>query len=159
MVHNRFRHQPRGCHRSRAPPPNCCKRWAPSKRNDHRLIPEPRPRSWLTSKCDLCHREDSRLSTSIKGRDYTQLQQLESNAKKRKENFASANVMNLQRRVAGVLPVAIEVPAPHFFPIRSTLSPGRGNKSHLQLQNKMIESQPINRQLQFNSPRLVSMER
>jgi hypothetical protein len=45
-------------------------------------------------------------------------------------------------------------PHRHFFPIRSTLSPGRGNKSHLQLQNKTIESQPINRQLQFDSPRL-----
>ena len=54
--------------------------------------------------------EESRLSTSINGRNYTQLQQLESNAKKQEQNAASANVMNLQRRVAGVLPVAIEVP-------------------------------------------------
>lgn len=54
--------------------------------------------------------EDSRLSTSINGRNYAQLQQLESNAKRQEQNAASANVMNLQRRVAGVLPVAIEVP-------------------------------------------------
>lgn len=44
------------------------------------------------------------------GRNYMQLQQLEANAKKQEQNAASANVMNLQRRVAGVLPVAIEVP-------------------------------------------------
>jgi hypothetical protein len=54
---------------------------------------------------------DNRYSTEpANGRTYAQLQQLESNAKKREESFASANVMNLQHRVAGVLPVAIEVP-------------------------------------------------
>jgi hypothetical protein len=46
----------------------------------------------------------------LSGRNYTQLAQLEANAKKQEQNAASANVMNLQRRVAGVLPVAIEVP-------------------------------------------------
>ena len=50
--------------------------------------------------------EDSALN----GRNYTQLQQLEATAKKQEQNAASANVMNLQRRVAGVLPVAVEVP-------------------------------------------------
>jgi hypothetical protein len=49
-------------------------------------------------------------NASANSRDYTQLQQLEANAKKQEQNAASANVMNLQRRVAGVLPVAIEVP-------------------------------------------------
>jgi hypothetical protein len=44
------------------------------------------------------------------GRNFLQLEQLESNAKKQAMNTASANVMNLQRRVAGVLPVAIDVP-------------------------------------------------
>jgi hypothetical protein len=48
------------------------------------------------------------LSTNT--RNYTQLQQLEANEKKQEQKAASANVMNLQRRVAGVLPVAIEVP-------------------------------------------------
>ena len=47
---------------------------------------------------------------AVNGRNYTQLQQLEANAKKQEQNLASANVVNLQRRVAGVLPVAIEVP-------------------------------------------------
>jgi Carboxypeptidase regulatory-like domain len=47
---------------------------------------------------------------AVNGRNYTQLQQLEANAKKQEQNVASANVVNLQRRVAGVLPVAIEVP-------------------------------------------------
>jgi hypothetical protein len=46
----------------------------------------------------------------LNGRNYTQLTQLEANAKKQEQNVASANVMNLQRRVAGVLPVAVEVP-------------------------------------------------
>ena len=45
----------------------------------------------------------------INSRDYAQLAQLESNAKKQVAN-PSANVVNLQRRMAGVLPVAIEVP-------------------------------------------------
>jgi hypothetical protein len=47
---------------------------------------------------------------STNARNYTQLQQLEANEKKQEQKAASANVMNLQRRVAGVLPVAIEVP-------------------------------------------------
>jgi hypothetical protein len=47
---------------------------------------------------------------AVNGRNYLEMQQLEANAKKQEQNAASANVMNLQRRVAGVLPVAIEVP-------------------------------------------------
>jgi hypothetical protein len=47
--------------------------------------------------------------TTLNGRNYEQLAQLESNAKKQIAN-PSANVVNLQRRVAGVLPVAIDVP-------------------------------------------------
>jgi len=47
---------------------------------------------------------------AVNGRNYAQLAQLEAAAKKQQQNAASANVMNLQRRVAGVLPVAIEVP-------------------------------------------------
>jgi Carboxypeptidase regulatory-like domain len=47
---------------------------------------------------------------AVSGRNYAQLQQLEANAKKQEQRVASANVVNLQRRVAGVLPVAIEVP-------------------------------------------------
>lgn len=46
----------------------------------------------------------------LNGRSYDQFGQLESNTKKRAMNPASAKVMNLQRRVAGVLPVAIDVP-------------------------------------------------
>jgi hypothetical protein len=46
----------------------------------------------------------------VSGRNYLDMQQLEANAKKQEQNAASANVLNLQRRVAGVLPVAIEVP-------------------------------------------------
>jgi len=49
-------------------------------------------------------------NSAVNGRNYLQMQQLEANAKKQEQNAASANVMNLQRRVAGVLPVAIEVP-------------------------------------------------
>jgi hypothetical protein len=45
----------------------------------------------------------------MNGRNDQQLIQLESNAKKQTAN-PSANVVNLQRRVAGVLPVAIDVP-------------------------------------------------
>jgi hypothetical protein len=48
--------------------------------------------------------------SAVPGRNYAQLQQLEANRKKQEQNVASANVVNLQRRVAGVLPVAIEVP-------------------------------------------------
>jgi hypothetical protein len=46
---------------------------------------------------------------TINGRSYDQFAQLENSAKKQTAN-ASANVVNLQRRVAGVLPVAIDVP-------------------------------------------------
>ncbi len=62
----------------------------------------------VTAGAETVNTESSTLA--INGRNYTQLQQLEANAKKREQNAASANVMNLQRRVAGVLPVAIEVP-------------------------------------------------
>ncbi len=62
----------------------------------------------VTAGAETVNTESSALA--INGRNYTQLQQLEANAKKREQNAASANVMNLQRRVAGVLPVAIEVP-------------------------------------------------
>jgi Carboxypeptidase regulatory-like domain len=48
--------------------------------------------------------------SAVPGRNYAQLQQLEANRKKQEQNVVSANVVNLQRRVAGVLPVAIEVP-------------------------------------------------
>ncbi len=46
----------------------------------------------------------------LNGRNAMTLQQLEVNAKKRDQNAASENVINLQRRVSGVLPVAVEVP-------------------------------------------------
>ena len=52
-------------------------------------------------------------SLSMNGRNFAQLTQLESNAKKQAQmaqNVPSANVVNLQRRVAGVLPVAVDVP-------------------------------------------------
>ncbi|HEY1676076.1 MAG TPA: carboxypeptidase-like regulatory domain-containing protein [Candidatus Sulfotelmatobacter sp.] len=45
-------------------------------------------------------------ATPLNGRNYTELQQLQANQPKQ----ASRNVVNLQKRVAGVLPVAIEVP-------------------------------------------------
>ncbi len=45
---------------------------------------------------------------ALNGRDYTELKQSEKNAPQ--QAAASANVVNLQRRVAGVLPVAIDVP-------------------------------------------------
>jgi hypothetical protein len=44
---------------------------------------------------------------ALNGRDYTELKQFEKNAP---QQNASTNVVNLQRRVAGVLPVAIDVP-------------------------------------------------
>jgi hypothetical protein len=44
---------------------------------------------------------------SLNGRDYSELQMLPKSAP---QQPASANVVNLQRRVAGVLPVAIDVP-------------------------------------------------
>ncbi len=53
---------------------------------------------------------DTSSQVSVNGRNYGQLMQLEANAKKQEQNAASVNVINLQRRVAGVLPVAIEVP-------------------------------------------------
>ena len=46
----------------------------------------------------------------LNGRNSMTLEQLETKAKKQEQNMASANVVNLQRRVAGVLPVAVEVP-------------------------------------------------
>ena len=49
-------------------------------------------------------------NSPLNGRSYDQFRQLESNTKKRAMNPASANVMNLQRGVAGVRPVAIDVP-------------------------------------------------
>jgi hypothetical protein len=44
---------------------------------------------------------------ALNGRNYTELKQLEKNEP---QQNASANVVNLQRRVAGVLPVAVDVP-------------------------------------------------
>jgi hypothetical protein len=49
-------------------------------------------------------------AVAMNGRDFAQLEKLEAAAKKQAANTASANVLNLQRRVAGVLPVAIDVP-------------------------------------------------
>jgi hypothetical protein len=49
-------------------------------------------------------------ATPMNGRSIAQLRELESGAKKQAANTASTNVLNLQRRVAGVLPVAIDVP-------------------------------------------------
>jgi len=62
----------------------------------------------VTAEAPTVNTETSNLAVS--GRNFAQLQQLEANAKKREQSAASENVMNLQRRVAGVLPVAIEVP-------------------------------------------------
>jgi len=45
---------------------------------------------------------------ALNGRNYSELVLLGKNAPQ--QNAASANVMNLQRRVAGVLPVAVDVP-------------------------------------------------
>ena len=42
----------------------------------------------------------------LNGRSYSELEQLKKNIPQQ----ASANVLNLQKRVAGVLPVAIDVP-------------------------------------------------
>ena len=47
-------------------------------------------------------------SLTLNGRNYSELEQLKK--KEPQQSIASANVMNLQRRVAGVLPVAVEVP-------------------------------------------------
>ncbi|MBI3477007.1 MAG: carboxypeptidase regulatory-like domain-containing protein [Acidobacteria bacterium] len=52
-------------------------------------------------------------SLSLNGRNYSEFTKLESSAKKQAQlaqNSPSSNVMNLQRRVAGVLPVAVDVP-------------------------------------------------
>jgi hypothetical protein len=52
-------------------------------------------------------------SLSINGRNTTEFGRLEARAKKEAQmaqNTPSSNVMNLQRRVAGVLPVAVDVP-------------------------------------------------
>jgi Carboxypeptidase regulatory-like domain len=62
----------------------------------------------VTAEAGAVNTEDSSLS--INGRNYSTLQQLETKAKKQEQNAASANVVNLQRRVSGVLPVAIDVP-------------------------------------------------
>jgi hypothetical protein len=45
-------------------------------------------------------------STPMNGRDYSEMER----PKNAPQKFASANVVNLQKRVAGVLPVAIDVP-------------------------------------------------
>jgi hypothetical protein len=52
--------------------------------------------------------EVTAASPVLNGRDYSELEPLRKNAPQ--QNSASANVLNLQRRVAGVLPVAIDVP-------------------------------------------------
>jgi hypothetical protein len=52
--------------------------------------------------------EVTAAADKLSGRDFSELEQLKKNAPQ--QNTASVNVMNLQRRVAGVLPVAIEVP-------------------------------------------------
>ena len=50
------------------------------------------------------------------------------------QNTASANVMNLQKRVAGVLPVAVDVPRDrHFVQLRPAAGARRGNESDFQL--------------------------
>jgi len=50
------------------------------------------------------------VSAPVNARNYSTLTQLEKGAAKQMTNAASNNVLNLQRRVAGVLPVAIDVP-------------------------------------------------
>jgi len=52
--------------------------------------------------------EVTAAADKLSGRDFSELEQLKKNAPQ--QNAPSVNVMNLQRRVAGVLPVAIEVP-------------------------------------------------
>ncbi len=51
--------------------------------------------------------EVTAAAPALNGRDYSELKQLEKDAP---QQNASANVVNLQRRVAGVLPVRIDVP-------------------------------------------------
>ena len=50
------------------------------------------------------------VTAPMSGRSYSTLAQLEKGAAKQASKAASTNVLNLQRRVAGVLPVAIDVP-------------------------------------------------
>jgi len=57
--------------------------------------------------------EVSGESEAVNGRNMAEFGRLESQAKKQArmaQNAPSSNVMNLQRRVAGVLPVAVDVP-------------------------------------------------
>lgn len=53
--------------------------------------------------------EVSAEAVPMNGRDYDRLEKF-GQVKKQMSNAASANVVNLQRRVVGVLPVAIDVP-------------------------------------------------
>jgi len=72
----------------------------------------------VTAQAVQLQTEDSALSNTItgkevtnlalNGRNHTQLAQLAPGVSN--QNTASANVMNLQKRVAGVLPVAVDVP-------------------------------------------------
>ncbi len=65
----------------------------------------------VTAQAVQVQTENSVISTDrapINGRNYMQLAQLTPGVSN--QNTASANVMNLQKRVAGVLPVAIDVP-------------------------------------------------
>jgi hypothetical protein len=50
------------------------------------------------------------IGAVIDGASVAQLEILAPNSGAVPQNLASANVLNLQRRVAGVLPVAIDVP-------------------------------------------------
>ena len=57
--------------------------------------------------------EAETTSVALNGRNYSEITELEKDAKKKAQmaqNAPSSNVMNLQRRVAGVLPVAVDVP-------------------------------------------------
>jgi predicted amidophosphoribosyltransferase len=49
-------------------------------------------------------------ASALNGRDYNELERLKKNAPQQSQQSASANVLNLQRRVAGISPVAIDVP-------------------------------------------------
>jgi hypothetical protein len=71
---------------------------------------EENPETELASKVGMGASEMVEVTAgapALPGRDYTELKQFEKNAP---QQYASANVVNLQRRVAGVLPVAIDVP-------------------------------------------------
>jgi hypothetical protein len=61
-----------------------------------------------TASIDGAITEQEVSSIPSNGRNSTQLMKLSPGVSN--QNTASANVMNLQRRVAGVLPVAIDVP-------------------------------------------------